>query len=299
VDIVKSPYNLELLQALEKNPAEAGKAISDRRTVLFSAINQRFVPGRPVQPPQQLPIQDIACLLFAESITPSKDIPRTGQWSYVTGVNFLQQPSSMNALNGVNGAAHVDPYKKIVGQWMESRDDVNDLNQLSYIAGQTLRNFPQSMPLLRKIVNTDGVYGYAKGQALMHLTQIRGKDEIPYLKTLLTNDTQVQIVWFGQNPNQQPVQHQCLLRDVALAYLVTLTDQKMTDYGFKFPPGVIPNQQQIGYGNFAFETDEARNAAMVKYGFTRLKYGANGPPKKDDAPKTDTPPPPVPGPIKK
>src|SRR5215471_9852984 len=89
VDIVKSPYNLELLQSLDKGPAEAGRAISDRRTQMWSNIQQRFVPGRPVQPPQQIPLQDIACLLFAESVTPSKEIPRTGIWSYVTGVNFL------------------------------------------------------------------------------------------------------------------------------------------------------------------------------------------------------------------
>jgi hypothetical protein len=296
VDIVKSPYNVELLQALDKTTTDAGRAISDRRTLMYSQLQQRFVPGRPVQAPQQIPLQDIACLLFAESITPAKDIPRTGIWSYVTGVTFLQQPQSMTALNN-NTGTHADIYKKIVGQWMETRDDVNDLNQLSYIAGQTLRNFPQSLPLLRKIVNTEGVYGYAKGQALMHLTQIKGKEEIPFITKLLTDGTQVQIVWFGQNGNQ-PVQHQCLLKDVALAYLISLSGQKMTDYGYKFPPGSqIPQPNQIGYGNYAFENDEARNAAMVKYGFWLLKYGPNGPAKKDDAdakkdekPKPDLPP---------
>ena len=187
-------------------------------------------------------------------------------WSYVTGVNFLQQQSSMNALNGNNNQAHADAYKKIVAQWLETRDDVNDLNNLSYIAGQTLQKFPQAVPLLRKIVMTDGTYGYAKGQALMHLTQQKGKEEIPFLKALLNNETQVQTVWFGRNANQQPVQHQCLLKDVALAYIVTLHGHKMTDYGFKFPPAWFRSRTQIGYGNFAFETDEARRMGMTKWG---------------------------------
>jgi hypothetical protein len=177
----------------------------------------------------------------------------------------------MNAINNAS-TPHSDAYKLIVGKWMESRDDLQDLNQLAYAAGQNLRNFKESVPLLRRIVSTEGVYGYAKGQALMFLIQQRGKEEQPFLKTLLTNDTLVTSVWFGGNvPNQQPVQHQCLLRDVALAMLITQTGQQMKDYGYAFPPGVIPNNQNIGYGNYAFPTDEARAAAMVKFGFWQLK----------------------------
>ena len=304
VEVVKSPYNVELLQAIDKSPTDAGRAISDRRTQLFSLLQQRFIPGRQPIQPQPIALPDIAVLLFAESITPAKEIPRTGMWSYVTGVNFLQQPASMNAFNG-NNQAHAEPYKKIVAQWLESRDEPNDLNQLSYLAGQTFRNFPQAIPLLRKIVTHESTYGYAKGQALMHLTQLKGKEEIPFLKGLLSNETQVQIVWFGQNNNQQPIQHQCLLRDVALAFIVTLHGHKMSDFGFKFPPGQIQQPNQIGYGNYAFESDEARRLAMTKWGFMQFKYGpTGGPPKKDDAtpkkeePKPDAPPVP-PGIIKR
>jgi len=292
VEAVKSPYNVELLQAIDKNVTEAGRAISDRRTHLWSQVNRQFIPGRQPVQPRQIDLPDIAILLFAESITPAKEIPRTGIWSYVTGVNFLQQNSSMQVLSGNNNPPHAEAFKKIVAQWMESRDDPNDLNQLSYIAGQTLRNFSQSIPLLRRIINHESTYGYAKGQALMHLTQQKGKEELPYLQKLLNNDTQVQIVWFGQNGNQA-IQHQCLLKDVAFAYIVTLHGHSMTDFGFKYPPGTVPQPNQIGYGNFAFESDDARRNAMVKWGFMRFKYGpTGGPPKKDDATtkKNDTPP---------
>ena len=102
----------------------------------------------------------------------------------------------------------------------------------------------------------------------------------------------MQIVWFGQNGNQ-PIQHQCLLRDVALAYIVTLNGHNMADFGFKYPPGVVPQPNQIGYGNFAFESDDARRFAMTKWGFMQLKYGpSGGPPKTGDAtPKKDGPKP--------
>jgi len=296
VDIMKSPYNVELLQAVDRTTTDAGRAIADRRGMLYSHLQQKVFNGR-VLPPQQIPLEDIACLLFAEAVVPGKEIPRSGMWSYVTGATFLQQQSSNNALNNAQ-AAHAEPYRRVIGRWIDTRDDPVDLNnQLAYLAGQQLRNFPESLALLRRIVTTEGVHGYNKGQALMYLVQRNGKSENDFLKKQLTNDTLVTTVWFGNvNPNQQPQQHQCLLRDVALAMLVTQTDQKMPDYGFKFPPGTpIPNNGTIGYGNYAFETDEARHTAMVKFGFWQLKQSFK-PPAKEADPKKEGPKPE--GPVK-
>jgi hypothetical protein len=199
-------------------------------------------------------------------------------WSYISGVTFIQQPASTSAINS-NGTTHSDAYKQILVKWMESRDDVTELNQLPYAIGMILRGFKESLPLLRRIVTTEGVVGYAKGQALMYLVQNRGKEEQDFLRKLLTNDTVVQSVFFGVNgPNQVPMQHQCLLRDVSLAMLITQTNQKMADYGYMFPPGFVQNGgQNIGYGNYAFPTDEARNNAMIKFAFWRMKQAGKEP----------------------
>ncbi len=276
VEIIKSSHNIDLLQALDRTPAEAGRAISDRRMTLYSRLNNRIVGGR-VQPPPQIPLPDIACLLLAESVVPSKDIPRGGMWSFVTGITFVQQPSSMAGITN-NGTPHSAGYRKIIGKWLETRDDVQDLNQLAYTVGQNLSTFKESEPLLRKIVMTEGVYGYAKGQALMFLVQKYGKDERNFLQKLLTNETLVTTVWFGA-VNNQAVQHQCLLRDVALAMLIKQTKQDMKDYGYVFPQGFVGDQ--IGYGNYAFPSDEARGRAMVKFGFWRLKQSFKAPAKSE------------------
>lgn len=269
VDIIKSPYNLELLQMLDKNSVEAGRAISDRRMSMWSLLQRQNIGGRNPQPPQQIPLQDIACLIFAETVVPAKEIPRNNMWSYVTGAQFIQQPSSTNAING-NGVAHAEAYKRILSHWLESREDVTDMSQLPYVVGQILRGFKESMPLLRRIVTTEGVQGYAKGQALSYLVTQRGKEEFDFLRTLLSNDTQVTSVWFGNAPNQAPIQHQCLLRDVALASLITQTGQQMSSYGFIFPQGQIQNGLHLG--TYAFPTEEARAAAMVKFAFWRMKH---------------------------
>ena len=275
VDIFKSSHNVELLDTLDKTPTEAGRAIADRRMVMWSHLQQRNINGR-IQPAQPIPLQDIACLLFAERLIPSKDIPRNNMWNYITGVTFLQQPASTGAIQGTM-TTHSEAYKRIVTQWLESREDPMDLNQLPYAAGFLLKGFKESLPILRRIIDTDGVAGYAKGQALMYLVQQRGKIEQPYLHKLLNNDVLVTTVWFGGNvPNQAPMQHQCLLKDVALAMLLVQSGQKMSEFGFIFPPGAMqnPNNQTIGYGNYAFPTEEARTAAFVKYGFWRMKQAA-------------------------
>jgi hypothetical protein len=298
VEFVKSPYNVELLQSLDRGATEGGRAISDRRTHLFSKMQHRNIGGR-ISQPQQIEFADLACLMFAESVTPSKEIPR-GMWNHITGATFLQQPASMNTLSNAN-SPHAEAYRRIIGQWLETRDDAQDLNQLAHLIGQQLRNFPQSLPLLRRIIVTEGVHGYAKAQALGFLMKERRKEEHGFLTSLLNNDTLVTTVWFGNiNPkNQQPQQHQCLLRDVALAMLLTQNGQKLKDYGYAFPNNQPePNPDTIGYGNYAFTSDEARTAALVKYGFWQLKRSFTEPvkePAKDPAPQ---PPAPQPDPSK-
>lgn len=291
VEIIKSPHNLELLQMLEKTSAEGGRAISDRRMAMWNLVQQRMINGR-FHPGQQLPLPDIACLVFAETVVPSKDIPRNNMWNHVSGVTFVgQQQSSLDAL-GISGKPHADVYKRIVSQWLTSRDDAMDLTNLAFQAGN-LRHLKETVPLLRRIVLTDGVQGYAKGMALSQLYQIRGKDEVDLLKSLLSNDMVAYVIFFGNvaggvNVN---VQHQCLIRDEALAMLIALSGQRIVDYGFQFAPGGGQDGVHLGYGNYAFVTEEARNAAMVKFGFWRMKQAGKEP--ASTSPMSTTPTPPV------
>ncbi|MFO0825733.1 MAG: hypothetical protein U0792_21875 [Gemmataceae bacterium] len=88
----------------------------------------------------------------------------------------MNQGASVNTLN--NSGAALEVYRRIVGQWLETREDPIDLNQLAHVVSGQLRGFPQSLPLMRRIVTTDGVYGYAKAQKRScTLNQQRGKGE--------------------------------------------------------------------------------------------------------------------------
>jgi hypothetical protein len=277
VEILKSPYNMDMFVAMDKGEVEGGRAISDRRSAMWNDMQHRpFVPGGKPFVPKQPSLPDIAALLFAETMISSDNIPKTAIWNWINGTQFVQQQASMNALNN-SGAAHADTYKEIVRKWLATRTDSTELTNLSYqLSNTALRQFPESLVLLRRIILTEGVQGYAKGQALNSLIQQRGKDETPFLKTLLNNDTMIQQVWFGR-PNGQAEMHSCLMKDVALAYLISQSGGNIKDYGFETPPGVIVNQNQLGFGQYAFTSDEKRAQGFMKWGWKQLKDSIDAP----------------------
>jgi hypothetical protein len=322
VEILKSPYNLDMFAATDKGNTEGGRAISDRRTAMWNDLQQRPFPngGKPFVP-KQPSLPDIAALLFAETLITSDNIPKSGVWTWVNGAQFLQQSAAQQALNNA-GTAHADIFKGIVGQWLVTRTDPQELSTLAYQLGNTyLKQFKESSLLMRRIILTDGVQGYYKGQALNSLLQNRVKEELPFLRAIMknqvrlgdypgvlpdkkdpdavismNNDMLIQQVWFGRN-NGQAEMHSCLLKDVALAFLLTHGGEKIQDYGFEVPNGVVLNQNQLGFGQYAFTSENKRAAAFVKYGWKQLKVSMD-PPREEpkDGPKQE-PKPPVPSTI--
>lgn len=287
VEMLKSHENLELLTALNVSFEEGGRAVADRRINLYLQMNPQVFGGRISRTsaqPQQPSLVDIATLLFAESVVPNKDVPRGGQLVFVTGAVFVQNQVSMNAINNPGNTPHAAPYTRILTQWLDSRTSPEDLNNIAYVANN-LRQIKETTALLRRVVTTEGVQGWAKGQALMFLVQRNGKDEQPFLKTLLQADTVVTTVWLGNNRMGVPNQAPCQLRDVALAMLITQAGQDMKKYGFEFPPGVNPNPQNINFGTYAFTSDEQRNAAIKRWAeweAAQQKKGQKDEPKKEE-----------------
>jgi hypothetical protein len=317
VEILKSPYNLDMFAAIDKGHTEGGRAIADRRTAMWNDLQQRpFANGGKPFVPKQPSLPDIAALLFAETMVTSDHIPKSGVWTWVNGAQFLQQTASQQALNS-GAVVHADVYKGIVGQWLISRTDPQELSTLAYQLGNTyLRQFKESTVLMRRIILTDGVQGYYKGQALNSLLQNRVKEELPFLRAIMknqvrigdypgvlpdkkdpdavismNNDMLIQQVWFGR-PNGQAEMHSCLLKDVALAFLIIHGGETIQSYGFETPPGVVISPNQLGFGQYAFTSDQKRTAGFVKYGWKQLKESMEPAAKEvpKDAPKGESKP---------
>jgi hypothetical protein len=297
VEILKSPYNLDMFAEMEKGNEAGGRAISDRRNTMWSEMQFRQFPGggKPAMQPKQPSLADIAAVLLAESEVPAENIPKsTINWQQVSGVLFFNQGTAMQAING-NGGTHSEAFTAIARRWLATRTDPQELAQLVYQLGNgNLRQFPETKVLLRRIVTTDAVQGYAKGQALNYIVQQGGKEETAFLKTLLKDDSQITQVWFGK-PNGMAEMHNCMMKDVALAYLLTQSGQAMRDYGFETQQGgFVP--QPASFGQYAFTTEEKRNAAFVKYGFWQMKQALKDPNSKDTPPPQGTDPKPQPNP---
>lgn len=297
VEILKTPYNLDMFAAMDRGNVEGGRAVSDRRNMLYSSMIQRpGLGGGSRGPSKPLTLADIAAVLLAETEIPNEFIPRTTiQWMPVSGVVLLNQSASMTTLNG--SGPHVEAYKVIMGRWLATRSDPADLTQIVHQLGSShMQQFPETVSLLRRIVVLDGVQPYAKGQALTFLTQKRGKDEIPFLRALVRNevrvgdypeafkkgenpdkvlpigaDAMITQAWFQRNQNGAPEMHAVTVRDVAFAFLITQSGLSMKDYGFETPPMQNFNLTPNLFGQYAFTSEEKRQAAFVKFGWYQMK----------------------------
>lgn len=305
-ELLKSPNNLELLSAVERGPAEAGRAVADRRNTLWMDMNgQRFNGSRPPAV-RQPALGDVAAVLFVEVLVPADSIPKVGQWAYMNSAQFLQQGEAMLTLNGTD-RPHNAAFRALAAQWIGTRTDPTEMSNIVYMLNNApFAQFKEAQVLLRRIVFVDGVQLWARGQALNMLVQKNGRDEVPFLRAILrnelrpadapelfpepadwaarrahghratplANDAIVQQV-FWQRPGQPQAQnHSIQMRDAALAFLLSQEKLNVRDYGFETQPGFNPPPgQQLYFGQYAFTSDERRTFGLVKYGWKRLKDG--------------------------
>src|SRR5581483_5617149 len=161
VEILKSGSGGELLAVVDAPAEEAGRAVSDRRNLMYAQVQRQFrTPDGSVPPP--LGLTDVAALLFAEVVVPTKHIPRVGQFGfYVTGAVFVTQvPASMAAVN-TDTVPHAAAYRRLLGRWLDTRTDAADLSHYALVhLAHTLRSVKETTPLLRRVVQTDGVQAY-------------------------------------------------------------------------------------------------------------------------------------------
>ncbi|HJZ55931.1 MAG TPA: hypothetical protein VKE74_13260, partial [Gemmataceae bacterium] len=192
VEMLHSPANLDLLVALDQPEAEAAKAIADRRMTIYLRLYPhafgRVPPGTRPIPSQPPSVADVAALLFAEVLVDAKHIPRAAFFMQISAAAFLQQPAAMSAATG-SGTPSGEAFKRLLAKWFETRTHPDDLSNYNLInAANMFRTYPETTPLLRRVVMTDGVIGYQKSQALMFLIQRNGKDEQAFLRSLVIGD---------------------------------------------------------------------------------------------------------------
>jgi hypothetical protein len=123
IEIIKNPHNRVLLKALDKSPAEAGRAIVDARIGLFLRAQEQRKP---------IPLTEVACIVFVESLISPNNIPRCGGVSEVPLVLFIDEKAGIGADR--KRVEWCELCQRIIAKWMESRG-VNNLDHLRVLLG--------------------------------------------------------------------------------------------------------------------------------------------------------------------
>lgn len=209
-----------------------------------------------------------------DSLSP-KDAPTRRPGTGPT--TLLYQPVIRNAM--VTPANAKDPdvlarnriARAVLAQWFETREEPYELNVAISYAGQF--DMPEvAVRAATKQLANKAAQAHMRGQAVGTLAKFAKEKAIPTLESLLTDTTQAGSR-FEQETNEDGQiinkQYPILTKDVALAMLIHLKGNKVSDYGMK--AFAINETLKYQYSNHWFKTDADRDAAFKKYAEEKAK----------------------------
>src|SRR6185369_5299898 len=142
---------------------------------------------------------------------------------------------------------------------LEQRTTPQTSQQIFYVAKNL--GLKEAMPLAIKVINDKTVQGYTRGMALLFIGQMSGKEHQKDLEKVLDDKTTLGTIQLAN------MRINAQMRDVALASLVMVTGQQMSDYNFPYL------QQFRGYRGdlnlppyyYGFSDDKTRDEALKKW----------------------------------
>ena len=291
-EMVRDPGTFRLLQVVESDPQAIPAAVLARATelqvrqsrpaaaaappglVIRPAILARPVVPVATDPGSQASLAEALGLYFVDSLSP-KDAPTRRPGTGPT--TLLYQPVIRNAM--VTPANAKDPdvlarnriARAVLAQWFETREEPYELNVAISYAGQF--DMPEvAVRAATKQLANKAAQAHMRGQAVGTLAKFAKEKAIPTLESLLTDTTQAGSR-FEQETNEDGQiinkQYPILTKDVALAMLIHLKGNKVSDYGMK--AFAINETLKYQYSNHWFKTDADRDAAFKKYAEEKAK----------------------------
>jgi hypothetical protein len=235
----------DLLAALEKNPAQAADVCDKRCQQLAKTLHS---PAIPVPLPA-----DLAPLFLVAAdrrVKVSTDVA-----NYLCSA--LERPGPREAMTVQPPGS---PFRKLVLAWMERQTDGFPMGRVLQAA--TNLRLPEAAGMAIKVARHKQASTGARGEALVLLGKGKdGNDHLALFESLL-EDRGV-VAGFGIGGPGGGWRGTTELRDVALAMLVHLTDQKHADYGFTYTRSgrsFLFNAPVLG-----FSSNEDREAALKKW----------------------------------
>jgi hypothetical protein len=274
-DLTSTHANRQVMMAADGPAAELGSIVSARRQELYYQKFPRsvVVNGMLVRPSnvrRDPTPDDIAALLFAESLVPSKVFGRAASIS-----SLISASGFASAVNTTGDRAKV--YRAIATAWLESRTDPVDMYQCMNLAG-TLGLSEQGCRVAVRLLTSPGALGAYRGMAATTLARLGNKEHIPLLKKALADSAVAYTIQrrLAAKPNEIE-RHDVQIKDMALAVAVILSGQKIEDYGFvdafKGNGGISGNTYSY---NRYYIPDEDRKAMHEKWKAWRKSEESKG-----------------------
>lgn len=268
-ELVSTPENRAILLAANESRAELGQLVAARRQDLYNQKIRRtvVVNGMIVTPPvrREPTTADLATLLFAESLVPSRFIPRGTAMSTLLANSTFTRDITQDS----DPAAPV--YRAIATAWLESRQDPIEMYQAMSIARSF--NMPnQTVRLAVRLLTNPGTTASYRGLAATQLAQLGTKEHLPLLEKLLDDSAVLttvarSVVKDGRNEIQR---YEIQVRDVGLAVSILLSGQKFEDYGFV---DLVANPAGLATYSYTrrYLPEDKREAAFQKWKQWRAK----------------------------
>jgi hypothetical protein len=265
-DLLSTPINRQIVMAAGGSDSELGMIVAGRRQELYNQkygrtmlVGGGFVTTNAAAR-REPTTEDIAALLFAESLAPAKVVPRAVSISVlITSSGF------MNANRTTDEKGKV--YQAILIAWLESRQDPMDMYYAMNIASQAGLS-EHALRLAIRLFEGKGVVQSYRGMAAAMIARLGNRNHIPLLENALA-DTAVlttlrrSIVKDGK---QELVTFDIQMRDVALCVSILLAGENPKDYGFSDLYEANGNGIAYSYTRYYFPDDkEKREAAFAKW----------------------------------
>jgi len=206
-----------LLDPQDKDPNSQAQKFAGRAQYL-----QQLVYGGFDGVPQPVAAESIAKLLFVGS-DPSLPINVNAHNQIFS---LLYQDSFRQAMLDSQAG---EIYRKLLVHYMMGRTDSSSVSQMLNLAMSY--NFKEFVDVAANVaLNAKGTV-YNRGMAITVLARLGGREQIPTIRKLLDDRTEIgtYTTSFG---NMRSVKVTTQVRDVALATLVRLSGQNLSDYGF-------------------------------------------------------------------
>lgn len=250
-----------MLETLESDPESASDVLTQRVQTLVQRIQSvrvRIVNGVPTpqtDEPLKLSEGALAAILFAASE------PRLKWGDHYQSQIWIQSLLQNGMVQGLLRDDRSAPIRQLAGRWMLAPASIYVVQQKLSLA--VALNMREGVDLA---VSTIEAGAQPLGQHMMPMLigavgLLGGKDCASVLVRLLENET---VLFRGPNDRQTQV------RDVALAWLIALTEQDFADYGWEqagrqFKQLIKSRQLYVNHAEFAFANDEARQAALKRW----------------------------------